>query len=215
MADPFDRRRETLLAVAARVFASRGYDRTSMRDLARESGMSLAGMYYYVRGKEDLLFQIQKSVFERVRQGAEAALAATGRGSAEERVQGFIRHHVTFFAHHMDEMKVLSHEAESLTGERLEEVRRLKRAYVDLCEGLLADVDARGGSGPQAPGEGGEGVGRRRERVSRHVQAYLLFGMMNWIYTWYDPQGPVGVEELAESVCRLFLNGYAAEVAIR
>jgi len=38
---------------------------------------------------------------------------------------------------------------------------------------------------------------------------------MNWIYTWYDPAGSVGVEELADSICRLFLNGYAAEVQVR
>ena len=195
--EQFDRRRENLLAVAARVFAARGYDRTTMRDLARTSRMSLAGMYYYVKGKEDLLFEIQKGCFERVRRGAEEAIAATA--GAEERLLAFIRHHVTFFADHMDEMKVLSHEAESLTGAPLEVVRRLKRAYVDLCLGLLADLDARNGG----------------ERTNRHVAAYALFGMMNWIYTWYDPKGSVGVEELAESICRLFLNGYAAEVHVR
>ncbi len=207
--EPFDRRREALLRVAAKVFAARGYHRTTMRDLARASRMSLAGMYYYVRGKEDLLFEIEKSCFERVRQGAEEAIAVAGNGTpgagsvgvggAEDRLEAFIRHHVTFFARHMDEMKVLSHEAESLTGAALEEVRGLKRAYVDLCESLLADLDAQRGV----------------ERANRHVAAYLLFGMANWIYTWYDPKGPVGVEELAESVCRLFLNGYGAEVAIR
>ena len=193
----FDRRREALLAAAAHVFAARGYHRTSMRDLAKASRMSLAGMYYYVAGKEDLLFEIQKACFERVRQGAEEAVAAAA--TPEERLGAFIRHHVVFFANHMDEMKVLSHEAESLTGPRLEEVRALKKAYVDLCLGLLAALD-----GP----DGGR-------RMDRHVAAYTLFGMMNWIYTWYDPTGPVGVEELAESVCRLFLNGYAAEVHVR
>jgi hypothetical protein len=106
---------------------------------------------------------------------------------------------VVFFANHMDEMKVLSHEAESLTGARLEEVRGLKKAYVDLCLGLLAALDAHDGG----------------RRTDRHVAAYTLFGMMNWIYTWYDPAGPVGVEELADSICRLFLNGYAAEVQVR
>ncbi len=196
--EQFDRRRENLLAVAARVFAARGYDRTTMRDLSRASQMSLAGMYYYVRGKEDLLFEIQRGCFERVREGAERAIAE-GAGPVE-RLQGFIRHHVQFFATHMDEMKVLSHEAESLTGERLEEVRRLKRAYVDLCEDLLARLGGTNGGG---------------ERVNRHVATYALFGMMNWIYTWYDPTGSVGVGELAESVCRLFLNGYAAEVQVR
>ena len=49
-------------------------------------------------------------------------------------------------------------------------------------------------------------------RMDRHVAAYTLFGMMNWIYTWYDPAGPVGVEALADSICRLFLNGYTVEV---
>jgi len=187
------------LAAAARVFAARGYHRTSMRDLARASRMSLAGMYYYVAGKEDLLFEIQKGSFERVRHGAEEAVA--GAATPEERLQAFIRHHVTFFTSHMDEMKVLSHEAESLTGAPLEEVRRLKRAYVGTCLDLLAAVDAQDGGGGH--------------RMDRHVAAYTLFGMMNWIYTWYDPTGAVGVEELAESICRLFLNGYAAEVHVR
>ena len=197
--EQFDRRRENLLAVAARVFAARGYDRTTMRDLSRASQMSLAGMYYYVKGKEEVLFEIQRGCFERVREGAERALAESAGGGPVERLQAFIRHHVQFFATHMDEMKVLSHEAESLTGARLEEVRRLKRAYTDLCEELLARLEEQGGA----------------ERVNRHVAAYALFGMMNWIYTWYDPAGSVGVEELAESVCRLFLNGYAAEVHAR
>jgi len=195
--EQFDRRRESLLAVAARVFAARGYDRTTMRDLSRASQMSLAGMYYYVKGKEEVLYEIQRGCFERVREGAERTLADAA--GPVERLQAFIRHHVQFFATHMDEMKVLSHEAESLTGARLEEVRRLKRAYVDLCEALLARLEEQGGG----------------ERVNRHVATYALFGMMNWIYTWYDPAGSVGVEELAESVCRLFLNGYAAEVHAR
>ena len=200
----FDRRREALLAAAARVFAARGYDRTSMRDLARASRMSLAGMYYYVAGKEDLLYEIQKGCFERVRAGALEAVAATsgaGGGNPEERLRAFIRHHLTFFANHMDEMKVLSHEAESLSGAPLQEVRELKRSYVDLLLGLVADVESGDGSPPP--------------RVNRHVAVYTLFGMMNWIYTWYDPKGSVGVEELAESICRLFLYGYAAEVHVR
>jgi AcrR family transcriptional regulator len=61
---PFDSRREHPLKAAARTFAERGFHRTSMRDLSRASGMSLAGMYYYVKGKEDLLFQIQNACFQ-------------------------------------------------------------------------------------------------------------------------------------------------------
>ncbi len=191
----YDARRERLLATAARVFAAKGFAGTSMRDLSRASDMSLAGMYYYVRGKDDLLFQIQKSCFEQVIAGAKESV---GRHSAAEaRLEAFITHHVTFFATHMSEMKVLAHEAESLTGDLLREVRRLKRAYVDQLLGLLAALDGLGADG----------------RQRRDVAAFTLFGMMNWIYTWYDPAGPVGVAELAAQITRLFLNGYQVEVS--
>jgi AcrR family transcriptional regulator len=193
----YDHRRERLLQAAARVFATRGYAATTMRELARESAMSLAGMYYYVKGKEDLLFQIQKGCFEQVHQGARAALAV--EQAPEARLAAFIRHHVIFFATHESEMKVLAHEAESLSGPMLAEVRRLKRAYVNLLVELLAALDGAG----------------EAERTRRHVAAYTLFGMMNWIYTWYDPDGPVGTQQLAETITQLFLNGYQVEVSAR
>lgn len=191
----YDHRRERLLAAAARVFAANGFAGTSMRDLARATAMSLAGIYYYVEGKDDLLYQIQRACFEAVTRGARAA--TQGRETPEARLDAFVRHHVTFFTTHMSEMKVLAHEAESLTGERLAEIRKLKRAYVDLLVELLAAIDGRNGG----------------DRSRRQVAAYTLFGMMNWIYTWYDPAGPVGVDDLADTIGKLFLNGYQVEVS--
>jgi AcrR family transcriptional regulator len=165
-----------------------------MRDLSAASGMSLAGMYYYVRGKEELLYRIQERCFTRVLAGAERALAGLGPGGEAEpveRLQAFIRHHVTFFTAHMAEMKVLSHEATSLTGERQRKVNAIKRRYVDLLEALLRDV---------APEE---------QAVERGAAAYALFGMMNWIYNWYDPAGEIDPERLAGLIARIFVGGFA------
>ena len=186
---PYDQRFDTLLTHAARVFADHGYDRTTMRDLAAASGMSLAGMYYYVRGKEDLLFHVQERCFTRVLEESEAALA--NASDPHERLATFIRHHVGFFASHMPEMKVLSHEAAALSGERLKRITRIKRRYVDRLETLLKDV-ASDWPGPE-----------------RSAAAYALFGMMNWIYNWYDPAGPIDAERLAELLTRIFLGGIA------
>jgi AcrR family transcriptional regulator len=188
---PYDERLERFLARAAQVFAERGYHSTTMRDLAAATGMSLAGMYYYVRGKEELLFRIQERCFAAVLAGAERALAALGDADPLERLQAFIRHHVTFFAAHMPEMKVLSHEANSLTGERHRKVNAIKRRYVDLLEGLLKDV------APEDP------------PVERSAAAYLLFGMMNWIYNWYDPAGVIDPDRLAGLIARIFVGGFA------
>ncbi len=179
---PYDERLDHLLARAARVFADKGYHPTTMRDLSAASGMSLAGMYYYVRGKEDLLALIQERCFTQVLDGARRAIAKAN--DPHERLQAFIRHHVAFFAHHMAEMKVLSHEA-SPRG-----VLAIKRRYVDLLESILKDA---------AP---------EQTRADRSAATYILFGMMNWIYNWYDPGGEIDPGRLADLMTSIFLGGF-------
>jgi len=185
---PYDERLDGLLSKATQVFADQGYHRTTMRDLARATGMSLAGIYHYVSGKDELLFLIQERCFSRVLGGADAAVAEAGTPC--ERLERFIRHHVTFFARHMGEMKVLSHEAESLSAGRVAGVNDLKRRYVemllDLIRAVRSDVAI---------------------TTDPNVLAYALFGMMNWIYNWYDPEGPVSPDELADQFSRLYLHG--------
>src|SRR6266853_1679122 len=122
---PYDERLDHFLSRAAKVFADQGYHSTTMRDLAAATDMSLAGMYYYVRGKEELLFRIQERCFTRV------------------------------------------------------------------LAGLLKDV---------APDE---------SAVDRSAATYTLFGMMNWIYNWYDPAGEIDPQRLAELIARTFIGGFA------
>lgn len=190
----YDDRLDHLLNVAARVFAEQGYHSTAMRDLARETGMSLAGMYHYVRGKDELLYLIQHRCFGNVLAGAERMLERHANDRAEERLTAFIRHHVIFFARHMAEMKVLSHEAECLSGDHLEGINALKREYVGRLVGLIRDLDG-------------------TDDIDPNVAAYALFGMMNWIYNWYDPTGPVAPGELARQFTAIFLTGLRAPVS--
>ena len=180
---PYDERLDALLRVAAEVFARKGYHATTMRDLSRASGMSLAGMYHYVPGKEDLLYLIQRRCFQSVLRDVQEAVAR--EADPVERLRVFVRHHLAFFAANMSEMKVLSHEAESLSGDRAAEILELKRQYAKLLQRLIADADGRNPS----------------------VSAYALFGMMNWIYTWYRPDGPLSPEGLSSAMAELFLRG--------
>lgn len=192
MANPqaHDEKLDALLAAAARVFAQRGYHQTSMRDLARESGVSLSGLYYYVDSKEELLFLIQDRSFAAVLEGMRSALE--GVEAPVDRLARFIDSHLDYFASHMSEMKVLSHEAGALSGAFLARVNEKKHEYTRTLMDILADVER-----VQGPAH-----------VNRRIATYALFGMMNWIYNWYDPLGDLSVEVLSQSVCRLFLGGY-------
>ena len=185
-----DQKLDALLTSAAQVFAERGYHETSMRDLARAADISLAGVYYYVQSKAELLYLIQSRHFDAVIAGMREALA--GVTDPVERLSRFIDNHLDYFASHMAEMKVLSHEAGALTGDFLHQVNEKKRTYTRALMDILAEVERTHGPA----------------HANRRVAAYSLFGMMNWIYNWYDPLGDLGVELLSQNVRRIFLGGY-------
>ncbi len=164
-----------------------------MRDIARATGVSLAGLYYYFASKEHLLYRIQRQAFETLLTQARAGLAAAP-ADPEERLRTFIRLHLKYFLDHPNEMKVLTHEERSLEDKLWPEVHAVKKAYYQLCfDELEALKGARG-----LPG------------LDTRVAALSLFGMMNWIYTWFNPRIDPGAEELARQMTEVFLHGVSA-----
>ncbi|OLE52778.1 MAG: hypothetical protein AUG51_16520 [Acidobacteria bacterium 13_1_20CM_3_53_8] len=190
-----DQKLEFILRIAARIFAEKSYHSTSMRDISRATGVSLAGLYHYCKSKEELLFLIQDNCFGRVLERLEERLKEVDE--PVERLRLFIENHLAFFAANMAEMKVLSHEAESLAGEMHERVSGKKEKYTRLARKILGDVQRKATAEDKVDAE-----------INLTVATYALFGMMNWIYNWYDPAGALTVSELVESITRLFLSGF-------
>ncbi len=186
----YDQKLEHILRTSARIFAEKSYHSTSMRDIARETGVSLAGLYHYCNSKEELLFLIQDHCFGRVLERLEQRIK--GVDDPVERLRIFIDNHLSFFAANMAEMKVLSHEAESLEGDLHKHVTIKKDRYAKLARKILREIL--------------EQNGKRAADVT--VATYALFGMMNWIYNWYDPRGKLSVAQLVDNITRLFLNGF-------
>jgi AcrR family transcriptional regulator len=180
-------RRDEILRVAARIFAEKGYHRASMRDIARAAGSSLGGLSYYFPTKEGILYEVSARAFDTVLEGARAAAAIA---SPEERLRQFVRHHLGYFGTHLTEMKVLSHESDSLTGEHRREIQERKRSYVALATSIAGSLP---------------GAGARRDL---RISALALFGMMNWIYTWYRSAGDGDMEVIAATMSDIFLNGF-------
>ena len=188
-----DQKLEFILRNAARIFAEKNYHSTTMRDISRATNVSLAGLYHYCKSKEELLFLIQDNCFGRVLERLEARLLESSDPLSKLRI--FIENHLSFFAANMAEMKVLSHEAESLAGDLHTHVSSKKEKYTHLAREILGEIQQQQ-SEPVA--------------VDLTVATYALFGMMNWIYNWYDPQGKLTVAELVDNVTRLFVKGFVA-----
>jgi AcrR family transcriptional regulator len=187
----YDKRLAEILAHATEVFCRKGYEGASMRDLSRESGMSLAGLYYYFESKERLLYLIQKHTFSTIVQRLKTRLE--GVTDAEERVRIFVLNHLEYFLANQAAMKVLSHEAEALKNEFASEVAAIKRQYYRICVGLLEELK-----------------GDRGLEFSTRIAVLSLFGMMNWIYTWHNPRVDADAASLASEMGDVFLRGVMA-----
>lgn len=204
----FDRRMSELLEHATCVFYDKGYEGASMRDLSRASGMSLAGLYHYVDSKEKLLYLIQRHTFETIVERLRSRL--TNISDPVERVNTFIHNHLEYFVANMKAMKVLSHEDDVLTGKYGEEVQAIKREYYRICVALVDDARAAKGVESQtAIGAWGAPVNdeRRATRDSSRTAVLALFGMMNWLYTWYNPRVDGDAAELSARMSSIFLHG--------
>jgi TetR/AcrR family transcriptional regulator, cholesterol catabolism regulator len=187
----FDRRLGKILLHATEVFYEKGYDGASMRDLARHSGMSLSGLYYYFESKEKLLYLIQKGAFSTIVERLRERLDSVA--DPAQRIRIFILNHLEYFLANRKAMKVLSHEDDALKNGYGAEIAAIKREYYRICVGLLDDY--------------------RRERKlggASRLDVLSLFGMMNWIYTWYNPRVDADAEEIASRMGDIFLQGIGA-----
>jgi len=185
----YDEKLRQILRTSAKIFAEKGFHHTSIRDISRVTGMSLAGLYYYFRTKEELLFLIQEQCFLTLLQRWEKAVRA--ETDVRGRIRAFAENHLGFFLHNMNEMKVMAHEDESLTGEFQEKIRVLKRRYVKILMDLIEEM--------QSP-DGAKGIDPR-------AATFALFGMMNWVYTWYRPRRDLPLKDFLDQMLRIYFFG--------
>jgi TetR/AcrR family transcriptional regulator, cholesterol catabolism regulator len=187
----FDRRLAKILVHATNVFYEKGYAAASMRDLSRVSGVSLSGLYYYFKSKEELLYLIQKDTFTTIVARLRERLEEVS--DPAERIRCFILNHLEYFLANQKAMKVLSHEDEVLRNGFGSEIAAIKREYYRICIELLDNYKA-----------------ARGLEFSSRTGVLSLFGMMNWIYTWYNPRVDAHAQELAREMGDIFLRGVGA-----
>lgn len=187
-----ERKLARLLEGAATLIARQGYGQTSIRDVAAETGFSLAGMYYYFENKEDLLFQIQHRTFA-------SLLAEQERVLVEElepvaKLRRLIRNHLDHFVRRTAELKVCTFEMHSLGEESYRQIERLRHRYYKCMTAVLGELMT-DGEGP-AP----------HPRAVRH-HALFVFGMLNWIFMWFDAKRDAPVDALGEEMLSLVVHG--------
>lgn len=182
----YDRRREAIVDRAARLFASSGFRGTSVSDLAKACETSKSLLYHYYPSKEDVLYAVMSSHIDQLCEDVELVMARND--APAERLHALIHSFMGHYVGAADRQKVLLNELDSLPPERRASIVAKQRRVVDAVQGLLAELDP-----------------RFSDPVQARVQAMLLFGMINWTHTWFDPGGPVSADALADLALDHFL----------
>jgi TetR/AcrR family transcriptional regulator, cholesterol catabolism regulator len=188
--------RQEILRTAARLFQQRGYDATSMNDVAAALKLSKGGLYHHFQSKDEILFHIMSHAMEITEQrviNVVRRIDPTRADIGEERLRTLIRLHIQVVLSPEDrEITVMLHENHPLPPALRRKINARKKDYLHFVEHLIADVQRKRGSSTS---------------VTPRAAALALVGMINWIYQWFKPNGPLTGEALVQQYTDIFFRG--------
>ena len=184
-APDYEERRIAIVDKAAELFARRGFTGASLSDLAAACQTSKSLIYHYFPSKEDILYEVMSSHIDQLVEDTHQVAREGGRAADQfnRLIHAFLRHYMGAASR----QKVLLNELAHLPDAMRETIVSKQRQVVKVTQKLLTAL---------TPGLAGD---PKRARV----QTMLLFGMINWTHTWYDPDGDIKIDELAEMVLEL------------
>src|SRR5947199_555596 len=182
--------RNRIFDVAAEVFHRKGYDNTSMSDVASAAGLTKAGLYHHVASKESLLYTILDSGLDMTESYVVKPLEEIA--DPLQRLKTMIDLHLQLVLEERNlEVTGLLHECKTLSPADRTRINRRKKEYVRMTTTLIADVVKK----------------YNVKDVNPKLAAFALLGMLNWTYQWYKASGSNSREEIVRTFQRIFLQG--------
>jgi AcrR family transcriptional regulator len=181
----YDKRRDAIVAAAARLYAKSGFQGASVSDLAERCGTSKSLIYHYFPSKDDILYEVMAAHLDGLVDAADDAMRA---GGAKDRLRALTLAFMRLYAGAQDSHKVLLNELDNLPPARRAEVVGKQRRIIAVVETLVLEI-------------------RPDANPVTLPLTMLFFGMINWTHTWFRPSGATSAEDLAGLAVDLMLNG--------
>ncbi len=185
-----DDKRQLILNQAAELFAKQGFHKTSIAEIARGCNVtSKAWIYHYFPNKEALLFTLIRDFLDYVTQRVKGAIEP--HTDAAIRLRAFVGECLTIYEEYRINYPILFAEMNALPAEQQREIRVLERQYAQLLLEVLRAVN------PE--------IDRRKHQAM--AMTMIAFGAVNWTYTWFDSKGPFKIDEIADLITKMILQG--------
>lgn len=180
---------QEICLTAAQIFFSKGYNATSLNDIADELNITKAGLYYYVESKQDLLYRIINFGLDSVKN--EVLDPAREIENPEERLRFIILNHARLSAGGNHAVIIISHEDNELSFHQREEVVTRRREYFDFIRNTLVELQTQG----------------KTQDIDLTTATFTILGMIIWLSRWFSPKGKMSVEKVCEDVCEMAMRG--------
>lgn len=181
-----------ILDSAARLFAAKGFARTSIAELARACNCSKALLYHYYASKEAILYALLRAHLERLHDMTAKALATSNDPQIQFRA--LVQASMAVYVESQDKHIVLLNDLSCLPAAQCDEIRKMERDLTGLAADLLTRLNPALNRAPHL----------------RMPYTMMFYGLLNWTYLWYDAQGPMTPDMFAHHATELFLHGFEA-----
>jgi TetR/AcrR family transcriptional regulator, cholesterol catabolism regulator len=202
--------RQEILRTAARLFQQRGYDATSMNDVAAALKLSKGGLYHHFQSKDEILYEIMNHAMEITRD--RVLNPVRGIADPEERLRALIRLHIEVVLSPRDrEITVMLHENHPLPPALRKRINARKKEYIHFLENLMAEVQEKVQEKAQEKAQSkAQPSHHAKGKVTPRAAAFALLGMVNWIYQWHKPEGDLQTHNLIPQFTDLIFGGIFA-----
>lgn len=191
----FKASKERILKGATELFASKGFDGTSVRNIAEKAGLSVPGMFHYFSSKELILFEIMTlfmdNAYKKIMEIYDVDMGPV------EKLSEICKFYVEQYAGHKAQLTILISERKSLAPEHRKICITKERDYVKALKSLFKDLAER----------------KLLKPIDHSILAFIFFGMVHWTYRWYDPKakGGIGPNQLGKIFSEVFLRGILSQ----
>lgn len=189
--------RQAILDASVDLFQAKGYTNTSMDEIAEAVGLTKGGLYHYVEKKGDLLKDIHDQILNAFLGRVEEAMKK--EESPEKKLERWVEAHATVMHDYLGHLKVFFTEIDNYTEEMLNATVQKREQVRNMLMALL---------------ESGISEGKIRKDINPKIMGFLIFGMINWLYVWYRPNGPLGFDEILFNMKKIVTCGLWTDSAV-
>jgi AcrR family transcriptional regulator len=186
---PNNERLAEIYRTAAQIILRKGYDATSINDIANAVGMTKAGLYHYINGKKELLFDIMNFGLDEL--DDEVVKPAQAIADLEARLCFIVASHARLVTRGQGAITILVDEITALTPAQNRKITRRKRAHFDRLRDLLNALKAEG----------------KLHDVDTTVATFNLLGTISWLSRWFRQDGALTEEQVAEQMVKITMHG--------